>query len=78
MDRNLHDDYFERFLRESVEEFRMIPSRRVWTSLYNNLHPGKNGLRWLFASFNILRGLYRFVSFIGERYIDRQYHHKQQ
>lgn len=41
MDRNLHDDYFERFLRESVEEFRMIPSRRVWTSLYNNLHPGK-------------------------------------
>ncbi len=35
------NDSFEQFLRESTEDFKMYPSRKVWYSLYNNLHPGR-------------------------------------
>ena len=38
-----NDDSFERLLREKTDEFRLYPNRRVWSSLYNNLHPGS---RW--------------------------------
>lgn len=31
---------FERFLREKTDEFRMYPSKRVWYSIYNDMHPG--------------------------------------
>lgn len=41
MDRNLHTDDFERLLREKSDEFRMYPSKRVWSSIYNNIHPGR-------------------------------------
>ena len=35
------NDSFEQFLRESTEDFKMYPSRKIWYSLYNNLHPGR-------------------------------------
>lgn len=41
-DKNYRDD-FEHFLKESTDEFRMVPSRRIWYSLYNNMHPSR---RW--------------------------------
>jgi len=41
MDRNFHNDDFERLLREKSNEFRMYPSKRIWHSVYNNIHPGK-------------------------------------
>lgn len=41
MDR-FFDDSFERLLREKTDELHMYPSRRVWSSLYNNLHPGSH------------------------------------
>lgn len=41
-DKNYRDE-FEFFLKESADEFRMIPSRKVWYSIYNNMHPAK---RW--------------------------------
>lgn len=34
---------FENFLRESLQDFRMFPSVKVWSSIYNELHPGS---RW--------------------------------
>ncbi len=37
----IHD--FEKSLREQSDEFRMIPSKRVWHGIYNDLHPGR---RW--------------------------------
>lgn len=41
MESNRHDiDNFERFLRDKTDEFRMYPSKRVWYSIYNNMHPG--------------------------------------
>lgn len=41
-DKNYRDD-FELFLKESTDEFRMVPSRKIWYSIYNNMHPAK---RW--------------------------------
>ncbi len=41
MSHNLNRDFFDDFLREATENFSMIPSRRVWFSIYNNLHPSK-------------------------------------
>ena len=43
MEDNNYKDEFELFLKESADEFRMVPSRKVWFSLYNNLHPDR---RW--------------------------------
>jgi hypothetical protein len=41
MENNFYNDQFEQFLKESVDDFRMYPSKRVWNSLYNNLHPDR-------------------------------------
>ncbi len=37
------DDGFEQFLKERADQFSMYPSKRVWHSIYNNLHPSR---RW--------------------------------
>ena len=41
MENKFYTDDFEHFLKESADNFRMYPSKRVWNSLYNNLHPGR-------------------------------------
>ncbi len=41
MEENFYRDEFEYFLKENVDEFKMVPSRKVWYSLYNNLHPDR-------------------------------------
>lgn len=54
------DDSFEQFLRETTENFRMYPQRKVWYSIYNNLHPSK---KW--PSLSVLLLLISSVMFIG-------------
>ena len=51
MDRNLHTDDFERLLREKSDEFRMYPSKRIWYSIYNNIHPGR---KWPSVAMSII------------------------
>ena len=41
MDTKFYNDNFERLLKEKSDEFRMYPSKRVWHSIYNDLHPGR-------------------------------------
>ena len=36
-------DEFEQLLKEKADQFSMYPSKRVWYSIYNNLHPSR---RW--------------------------------
>jgi len=40
MESKYNIDNFERFLREKTDDFKMYPSKRVWYSIYNNMHPG--------------------------------------
>jgi hypothetical protein len=39
-DKNNNND-FEQFLRSSIEDFKMIPSRKIWYGIYNNMHPDR-------------------------------------
>lgn len=41
MENEYYRDDFELFLRDSTDDFKMYPSRKVWYSLYNNLHPDR-------------------------------------
>lgn len=41
MEHKFYTDDFERLLKEKSDEFRMYPSKRVWHSIYNNLHPDR-------------------------------------
>lgn len=34
---------FEQFLRDSVEDFKMMPERKIWYGIYNQMHPAR---RW--------------------------------
>lgn len=43
MEKEYYTDDFELLLKEKADQFRMYPSKRVWHSIYNNLHPGR---RW--------------------------------
>ncbi|MEP7255636.1 MAG: outer membrane beta-barrel protein [Ferruginibacter sp.] len=51
MDRNFYSDDFEQLLKEKADQFRMYPSKRVWHSIYNNLHPSR---RWPSAAMSML------------------------
>lgn len=43
MENRFDIDDFERSLKEQADQFLLVPSERVWRSLYNDLHPGS---RW--------------------------------
>ncbi len=36
-----NDNDFEQFLRSSIEDFKMIPSRKIWYGIYNSMHPDR-------------------------------------
>lgn len=60
MENEYYNDEFELLLKEKADQFRMYPSRRVWHSIYNNLHPSR---RW--PSMVVLLLLIGSLSFIG-------------
>ncbi len=41
MEKNFYRDEFEQMLRDTTDDFRMYPSRKVWHSIYNDLHPDR-------------------------------------
>lgn len=43
MENEFYTDEFEQLIKEKADQFRMYPSKRVWHSIYNNLHPSR---RW--------------------------------
>jgi hypothetical protein len=51
MEQDFYTDDFEQLLKEKSDQFRMYPSKRVWHSIYNNLHPGR---RWPSYAMSIL------------------------
>jgi hypothetical protein len=72
MENEFYTNEFEQLLKEKADQFSMYPSKRVWHSIYNNLHPSR---RWpsvvislLFISSLILIGYLN----TGENSITRQ------
>ncbi len=43
MEQHFFRDGFENYLKDSVENFRIYPSGKVWKGIYNSMHPGR---RW--------------------------------
>ena len=60
MENKLYTDNLETFLRDSIEDFRMYPSKKVWNSLYNSMHPAR---RW--PSVAVLLFLISAIMFVG-------------
>src|ERR1017187_10335603 len=52
---------FEQSLKEHADEFKMIPSKRVWHGIYNDMHPGR---RWPSVTMSLL--LICTLVFIGQ------------
>src|SRR5690348_11497705 len=40
MERRFDMSDFEQSLKDHADQFKMVPSKRVWNGIYNNLHPG--------------------------------------
>jgi hypothetical protein len=63
MENKFYIDDFERYLKEKADDFKMYPSRRVWNSIYNDMHPGS---RWPSISMCIvLIGTLFLVGFLN-------------
>ncbi len=51
MERKYYMDSFERLLKENSDQFKMIPSKRVWHGIYNEMQPGR---RWPSITMSIV------------------------
>ncbi len=43
MDKSFNTENFEKSLKTHTDDFKMMPSKKVWRGIYNDLHPGT---RW--------------------------------
>lgn len=72
MENEFYTDEFEQLLKEKADQFSMYPSKRVWHSIYNNLHPSR---RWpsVVISLFFISSL-MFIGYLntGENSITRQ------
>lgn len=61
MDNNFYEeDDFTQFLKDSTEDFKMYPGRRVWHSLYKDMHPSQ---KW--PSFAVCLFLIGSIMYMG-------------
>ncbi|MEO8764109.1 MAG: outer membrane beta-barrel protein [Ginsengibacter sp.] len=51
MERRFFMNEFEQSLKEQADKFQMVPSKKVWHGIYNDLHPGK---RWPSVTMSLL------------------------
>src|SRR3978361_1186477 len=51
MERRFFMNDFEKSLKEHADKFQMVPSKKVWHGIYNDLHPGK---RWPSVTMSLL------------------------
>jgi hypothetical protein len=51
MERRFFMSDFEQSLKENADKFQMVPSKKVWHGIYNDLHPGK---RWPSVTMSLL------------------------
>src|SRR5487761_2439276 len=51
MERRFFMNDFEASLKEHADQFKMIPSKRVWHGIYNDLQPGR---RWPSVTMSLL------------------------
>ncbi len=50
--------YFEQFLREKTDQFELVAGRKIWSSIYNNIHPSR---KWPSVSVCLLMLTFLFL-----------------
>ena len=60
MEQEFYRDEFEQLLKDTTEDFKMYPSRKVWHSIYNDLHPDR---KW--PSFAVCLFLLTIILYVG-------------
>lgn len=60
MEQELYRDEFEQLLKDTTDDFKMYPSRKVWHSIYNDLHPDR---KW--PSFAVCLLLLTTILYVG-------------
>ena len=60
MEKDFYTDDFEQLLKDTTDDFRMYPSRKVWHSIYNDLHPAR---KW--PSFAVCLLLITSILYVG-------------
>ncbi len=60
MEKKFYRDQFEQMLKDTADSFRMYPSRKIWHSIYNDIHPAR---KW--PSFAVLLLLTVSIMYIG-------------
>ncbi|MFT3979899.1 MAG: hypothetical protein QM687_05470 [Ferruginibacter sp.] len=60
MEHEFYRDEFEQLLKDSTDDFKMYPSRKVWHSIYNDLHPDR---KW--PSFAVCLLLLTAILYLG-------------
>ncbi len=69
MENNFYRDDFEQMLKDTTEDFRMYPSRKVWHSIYNDLHPDR---KWpSFAACLLLLTAILYIGVSNNNYISK-------
>lgn len=51
MERNIHIDEFEEFLKEKADQYKMYPSDKAWNNIHRSLHARK---KWPYVSLTLL------------------------
>lgn len=51
MERNIHIDEFEEFLKEKADQYKMYPSDKAWDNIHRSVHPRK---KWAYLSLTLL------------------------
>ncbi len=72
MEEEIYFDDFELILQEQVNRFKMVPEKKVWHGIYNDLHPGR---RWPSVMVSLV--LISSIVFIGNinRQVDKKSAH---
>ncbi|HRN57176.1 MAG TPA: hypothetical protein PLL71_12025 [Agriterribacter sp.] len=50
MERNIHIDEFDEFLKEKADQYKMYPSDKVWNNIQRSVHPRK---KWPYISLTL-------------------------
>ncbi|MBN8858453.1 MAG: hypothetical protein J0H29_08695 [Sphingobacteriales bacterium] len=68
MERNIHTDEFERFLRDKADQYKVYPSDKIWSNINRSIHPRK---KWPYAALTLflLLGTAVFIDYNSFNYI---------
>jgi hypothetical protein len=68
MQRNIHIDESEKFLREKADQYKLYPSDKVWSNINRSIHPRR---KWPYVALTLflLLGTAVFVDYNGYNYV---------